>query len=243
MKTLLLFISCLVAVSVEAAQVRLVYEKAESSADTELVSELRQTVAVNSAIALMNDKFILSHPIDVVFGSGQQAYADIDAAKIFIPYSFVYDTRELFNAQGPGAVAATTGALVHTLFHEFAHILVAMHEIPVLGREEDAADTFASLMLIHYFPQGTESVIDAAQLYYLEREQPHTLKKWDFMGEHSLSVQRHYQLICHVYASDPEKYTDLRKRVGFSTDRAELCFDEFQVATKSWFDLLEPYLK
>ena len=56
------------------------------------------------------------------------------------------------------------GNTLFTLTHELGHAVIQVFELPVLGREEDAADTFATLALLHVgsdFSRG--AVLDAAR--------------------------------------------------------------------------------
>src|SRR4051794_18088900 len=50
-------------------------------------------------------------------------------------------------------VAFVAGNALFTLSHELGHAVIATFDLPVLGREEDAADSFATLALLHV---GTE---------------------------------------------------------------------------------------
>src|ERR1700726_4501336 len=42
-----------------------------------------------------------------------------------------------------------SGNMLFVLLHELAHTAISELDLPVLGKEEDAADSFASLTLIH----------------------------------------------------------------------------------------------
>lgn len=117
-----------------------------------------------------------------------------------------------------------------------------MYDIPVVGREEDAVDALATVLMIEFFTNGANRVEHIAQLYGLEREEIKNLRKWDFIGEHSLQIQRHYQIMCHVFGSALENYQQLKRRIGFSRNRANLCSDEYQQISRSWIQLLGPYL-
>src|ERR1041385_5551392 len=63
------------------------------------------------------------------------------------------------------------GNLLFVLLHEMAHVHVTEMGLPVLGREEDAADTFATLALIKMGSEFSHGVlIQAAKSWFRSRE-------------------------------------------------------------------------
>src|SRR5688500_14135049 len=61
------------------------------------------------------------------------------------------------------------GNTVFILYHELGHALIDLLNLPVLGREEDAADNLASVMMIPEQPDPMmdELVVAAADGWYL----------------------------------------------------------------------------
>lgn len=212
--------------------------------DAEAVRFLQQSGRVDAAVDLLNKTFVLKKSITVVFDNSEAAIADYNAAKNIIPYGFVSETHDLFKGaqKGDKAEVATLDALEHTLLHEFTHILIRMYQLPIITKEEDVADSLATLLLLSRDNSGKRA-IHAAELYHLEREPLNSLRKWDFMTEHSLSIQHYYQMMCYVYGSARDQYKALKRKVGFTQHRAELCVEDYQRAVDSWSKLLKPYIK
>jgi hypothetical protein len=200
--------------------------------------------ALEDIVNTINKSFKLEHSIALVIGSGRVVYSDSSEKTIFIPFTFFEKSRELFAQAGKGDLIdqAVSDAFFHTVLHELGHLLIAMYDIPIVAREEDAADALATALMIKYFINGESRVEHIAELYGLEREQIKDLRKWDFMGEHSLNIQRHYQMMCHLYGSDPAKFQHIKRQIGFSDDRASICIDEYQQISQGWPRLLAPYL-
>lgn len=113
----------------------------------------------------------------------------------------------------------------------------------MLGKEEDAVDALANVLLIEFYDGGGDIAISAADLFDLESADVDELEDADFWDEHSLDVQRYYSTLCHVYGSDPQGYGYLLEDAEFSEDRSELCVEEYETISDSWLDLLEPYMK
>ena len=199
---------------------------------------------LEAVVIYINNSFELKHSIELVIGSGRAVYADSGEKTIFMPFAFFEEARELFTQAGKGDLVnqAVTDVFLHTLLHELGHLLIAMYDIPIVGREEDAVDALATVLILQDFINGANRVQHTAELYKLDREPIKNLRKWDFMGEHSLNIQRHYQMMCHVYGSDPTNYQTLKRRIGFADDRASICIDEYRQISRSWAQLLEAYL-
>ena len=132
----------------------------------------------------------------------------------------------------------------HTLVHEVGHVLFAQYDLPLLAREEDAADALASVLLLEYAENGAEVVLNAARMFGLESEGREGFDESDFWSEHSLDIQRYYASICHVYGSDPDGHIELiNTEYGFTKERAEVCELEYERIRRSWLKVLRPYLK
>lgn len=127
-----------------------------------------------------------------------------------------------------------------TFFHELGHALVDHYQLPVVGREEDVVDSFATILMLHAEEEnavlaGMEQ-FDLDAMYEAEQEE---LPLWD---EHSLSEQRVYNVSCLIYGSDPDGYADFIESGWLPEERADGCESEYVQAANSWETLLAPYL-
>jgi hypothetical protein len=129
------------------------------------------------------------------------------------------------------------GNLLFVFYHELGHGLIHKLDLPVLGREEDAADQLATLMLMDAGTDavGGEPVLTAA-LGWLDswRKRDGEAADSDFWDEHSLDVQRYANIVCLVYGSDPDNYDHLIEEWELPADRAERCPGDFHSAAASW---------
>ena len=244
----LLIISVLLMPAVAWAEdyVRIEYGEPNGAIETSIQEELKRSETVSSVTTFINRSFQLTEPLVLFFGGDDGPLYDGEAGKIQIPYAFVTEIKDRFtqaNYETTGVTAneASKDALMHTLFHEFAHAAIAMYELPVLGKEEDAADALATILLIEFFEEGAEISLSAADLFDLESDDRDTLGDEDFWDEHSLDEQRYFSTLCYVYGSDPEKYVAILEDGNLSEDRAELCIEEYEYTAKSWFKVLKPY--
>ena len=195
-----------------------------------------------------NDTFALTSRIEIVFGEGDGPVYDPNENRIYLPYDFVADVTKRFkhdNYEETGVTIeqATQDAIIHTIFHELAHALIANFDLAITGKEEDAADELAGVLLIEHFEHGQEIALSAADLFDLESGDKESLEEVDFWGEHSLDSQRFYNTICLIYGSAPEQYAHLLDLLDISQDRGDLCIEDYGRAVRSWHTILAPYLK
>ena len=230
------------------AGAHIVFANPENTNESAIQKELQSSEDIESVVALINDNFRLPTPLYFVFGGEDGPLYDGQKNEIVIPYSFVQEIKNRFikakySETGITANEAAMDALIHTMFHELAHAFVLMYDLPVLGKEEDAADGLATVLLIDFFENGQEISISAADLFDLESEDTKVLEDEDFWDEHSLDAKRFYSTLCLVYGSDPEKYAYLLKEEDLTEEWAERCVVEYENTSRSWFVLLKPHIK
>jgi hypothetical protein len=134
------------------------------------------------------------------------------------------------------------GATVHTIHHEIAHMLIDRFQLPVVGREEDAADQYAWLRMLDDWrrtgdDQPLRSAIRLWQLEHLAaRKSGDLVPAW---SEHSSDRQRLFMGICMVAGSEPEAFGDLADLYRMPADRIEACEDDALFIADAWDELLE----
>lgn len=191
-------------------------------------------------ITFVNELLVLAEPVSVYTEVEEGPLFDPEHMEIWMPGSFAHSIAEYFGSDD----APIRDVYFHTLVHELGHVLFAQYDLPLLAREEDAADALASVLLLEYADNGAEIVLNAAEMFGLESEETQMFDESDFWSEHSLDIQRYYASICHVYGSDPEgQLTLINTEYGLSKERAEVCELEYERISRSWLAILEPYLK
>ncbi len=131
--------------------------------------------------------------------------------------------------------------LVQTLFHELGHCLIDVWDLPATGREEDAVDQLATILLLDGSPEGSRSALNAARQFEIASRDEHA-EDMLFWDEHSFSKTRFYDMICLVYGSNPKQNKHLVGPNRLPAERAERCSEEFRRAERSWLKLLAPYV-
>ncbi len=138
------------------------------------------------------------------------------------------------------ALTFTAGATLFTSLHEAGHMLVSELGLPVLGKEEDAVDTFATvMMLLADDDRFDRAVRDAASEWWLEHNQSATLGyEFPFYAEHSPEKSRAANIACLAVGYRPEAFASYADNLGIPRERQERCYWDWQQAYESWARVL-----
>jgi hypothetical protein len=142
-----------------------------------------------------------------------------------------------------GIAEFVSGNMLFVLLHEMAHSAITQMGLPVLGRMEDAADSYAAVRLIRVGSDFSNRVLtEAARGWFLaDRRDQKTGDKVEFYDEHGLNQQRAYEIVCLMVGSDDEKYKDLAKETKLPESRQDTCAGDYSNAAYSWDLLLKPH--
>src|SRR5262252_10088747 len=130
-------------------------------------------------------------------------------------------------------------------FHEMGHALISELRLPVLGREEDAADSFATLAMLN---EGTEFsvnvLVQAARGWFLfDRRDRKLGNMLTFYDEHGVDKQRAYAIVCLMVGSDYKQFKELADWAQMPQARQQSCLGDYNNAKYSWDLLLKPFLR
>lgn len=131
------------------------------------------------------------------------------------------------------------GNLAWFMFHEFGHALVTEFQLPVLGKEEDAVDMFATITMVI---DSNDEVLDGMIAEVVEAWFDGGLYANLDYGQHSVDEQRAFMVVCMLVGSDPEGYAEYATDAGMPSDRQESCKWDFEKADHAWKSQLEPHL-
>ncbi|MFD1808430.1 DUF4344 domain-containing metallopeptidase [Gemmobacter lanyuensis] len=103
--------------------------------------------------------------------------------------------------------------LIATFYHEMGHALIDQLELPVLGREEDAADILSVLLIDEVWePETATGIAENTALSYVFMAEANADAEPAFWDVHGLDLQRYYSHVCLFYGADPDT------RAGFAED-------------------------
>ena len=129
------------------------------------------------------------------------------------------------------------------LYHEVAHLLVDQLQLPVLGKEEDAADNMASWVLLNKHTQEADQAIaDAARGWLLSGVAYGTrFESADFYDQHSLDQQRAYAIVCLMVGSDATAFGPVANEYSMAGERKDSCYFDYRTLARSLESVLSPH--
>lgn len=147
-----------------------------------------------------------------------------------------------------GVSQLRTGTIVFTIFHETAHALIDVFEIPITGNDEITADNFATILLLQLM------ILDNSKSYYLsgpmeffasEMDQYDEISDLPFWHKHPLGEERATEILCLAYGKlGPEPFpSKIIEEIIPSPKRLDQCRDDFHIISNSWKRLLHNALK
>ena len=135
------------------------------------------------------------------------------------------------------------GNVLFVMAHEMGHVLINEMDLPVLGREEDAADSYAVLVALQLQTSFSERVLlEAAKGWFLSsRRDKKEGNALAFYDEHGLDLQRAYNVVCMMHGSNPEKFKELAEEAKLPEERQPSCRRDFRNAQWSWDQVLKQH--
>jgi DNA-binding XRE family transcriptional regulator len=135
------------------------------------------------------------------------------------------------------------GNMLFVGFHELGHGVIHELGLPVLGREEDAADSFATIAMINMNTDFSNRVlVQAARGWFLmDRRDRKEGEKLAFYDEHGLDKQRAYQIVCLMVGWDEDRFKELADWVKMPQARQDSCGGDYSNAQYSWNAELKPF--
>jgi hypothetical protein len=128
------------------------------------------------------------------------------------------------------------------LYHEVGHLLIDQLSLPVLGKEEDAADNMATYVLLRQKTRAADRILtDSAYGWLLSGDEYNaTLEKSDFYDAHALDHQRAYQIVCLMVGSSRERFGKVADDYEIDKERQESCRYDYLTVERSMEALLGP---
>ncbi|UJW85738.1 DUF4344 domain-containing metallopeptidase [Devosia sp. SL43] len=126
------------------------------------------------------------------------------------------------------------------LYHEVAHLLFHQLDLPILGKEEDAADNMATWTLLNKRTSEADTALaDAAQGWILSGiAYDSGGDETDFAGAHSLDKQRAYAIVCLMVGMDDTAFRPIANEYRMERDRQDSCYWDYDTVNRSLQGLL-----
>jgi hypothetical protein len=236
--------------SADGGKISVSYDE-PSDADGTFAKEILQLGGTDGVAAGLSHSFVLPSDmaIHVVNGFVGPNY-DPQTKTITLSYGFVNYVGEQLTKNFPNLkqdqnelgkeLAAVDGFV---LLHEFGHALIDLYALPVLGKEEDAADSVATVFLTQTVKNGAEYAFDAAKFFNALSARQRKLAPEAYWDEHSLDKQRAYSIVCWIAGSSEDDLSTVHSLGILSDQRLQRCPSEYQQKVRAWKSLLQPHAR
>ena len=145
---------------------------------------------------------------------------------------------------GVAPIDTIIGPMFEVSLHEFAHALFDMLELPVFGREEDAADQVAAYALLQFGePESRRLIAGAAYAYNMDEKKIEQCRSMeDYASEHGTPAQRFFNVLCIAYGADTKLFGDIVSKGFLPKTRAEFCEEEYEQVQDAVDLLIIPHI-
>jgi len=157
--------------------------------------------------------------------------------------------KGMSQAQREKHVEFVVGNLLFVLGHETGHAVIREMGVPVVGREEDAADFFSTLMALTCEEGfGDRLLANAALGWFLSDRRDRRGRRGhdaeaNYYGEHGMDLQRAYTVVCLMVGSNPGKFARVANAARLPPERQMTCADDYLNAKWSWDRVLQSHLR
>lgn len=127
-----------------------------------------------------------------------------------------------------------------TLYHEVAHLLIDTLALPVLGKEEDAADNIATWVLLQKnTPEANLTLEDAAHGWVLTgRSYDDYFGGDDYASGYSPDRHRAMQIVCLMVGADGAAFRRVANAYNIPSERQHTCLFDYGLVDRTLANLL-----
>ena len=139
---------------------------------------------------------------------------------------------------------ALLGSFLDVFLHETGHAVFDLLNVPVFGREEDAADLFSAYIMLQFGKEDAHGLILGSAYQYradiVSPQVPEAFTK--FADEHGVPAQRFFNVLCIAYGADQKVFADVVQNGYLPKDRADGCDSEYEQTALAFNTLIGPYI-
>jgi hypothetical protein len=227
---------------------RVIYEEPKNPAHQALYEDLKSKRVLENLrefLSFIRLPRILTLKLAGCNGDDNASYEPEDLT-VTVCYEYVDEVRKLApkaaTAAGLTPENAVLGPLAEVFLHEVGHALFDQLRIPILGREEDAADQFAAFVLVHLSPQIARDAMAGVAWMYGREAKDAKISQSSLANVHGLAGQRFYNTLCMAFGAEPGVFNDLIERKLLPEERAEGCEDEYRQVAFAIRTLMSRYI-
>lgn len=219
--------------------VKVNYQPATTPHELRVKNLIEQSGVTTEFEQIVDSYFPLDKQLRLIYGGIEGPLYDPQLHAMYVPYTFVGEALKYFSQHRAPEIAeiGAIDTLMHTLLHEAGHALVFDNRIPVLGKEEDAVDNLATLLMIKYVDEGAKAAINAATMFDYESQDGNAFYEYsEYIDEHSFELQRYFSTLCLVYGSNPQLFDELLDEIEQDSlqEKQQTCVATYHDIDDNW---------
>lgn len=234
-----------------------------SAADSELqpvLDAVKRAQLAERMATMVNASLRLKTNLGVGFASCGRPNAFFDRSRraVVICLEFIQmigataknDTEFMMKLPREQFARGIDGLLLSAYFHELAHAVIYINQVPVTGREEDVADQFSVWFAMTFFDPKKTPVVTPAIWFWSRMAKERSIialseddRRRFLADEHSLDDQRVYNMACLLHGMNPEVAAKSSLFVQLPEERASRCRGEYLQAEYSMQHSFKKFIK
>jgi Putative metallopeptidase len=230
----------------QAERIHIAYVKPENPAHDPIYTKLRDLRVLETLQDLLGAIRLPKTLRLQLSGCKGVANAWYEGSVVNVCYEYIEEIRaaapQTVSPEGIAREDAIAGPVAEAFLHETGHALFHLLDLPIFGREEDAADQFAAFVMLQ-LPQEDARKLLGGVAFMLRREvETRKVDSDAFSDVRGLPAQRFFNLVCMAYGSDPKYFADMVEKGYLPKGRAEDCQGEYEQVAYAVQQLIAPHV-
>jgi hypothetical protein len=141
---------------------------------------------------------------------------------------------------------AAVGQFVFVTLHEVGHAAFDIFNVPIFGHEENAADNFATYIMLQFGRGQARRLIGGAAWAWraylgdYKKNPMVRVRIASFADHHGLPEERFYNLLCLAFGANPREFADAESYLPPA--RSSRCWYEYQTMVRAFHREISPHI-
>jgi hypothetical protein len=147
---------------------------------------------------------------------------------------------------GVTSADAAVGQFFQVTLHEVGHATFDIFEVPIFGHEEDAADNFATYIMLQFGREQARRLIGGAAWAWraylgdYKRNPVVQTRLAAFASDHGLPQERFYNLLCLAFGANKMEFAEAESYLP--PTRSPTCLNEYQTLVRAFHKEISPHI-
>jgi hypothetical protein len=230
----------------KSKQIRVEYVVPKNPAHQPIYERLKHVRALEHLQTLLSPLRLPRPLLLKVSGCDGESNAWYDGDSVTVCYEFLADLlKNALEGTLPSAITqddAILGPFMDVFLHESGHAVFDQLKVPVLGREEDAADLFSAYIMLQLGKEDARRLILGNVYQYKADVVNPQVPLTKYADEHGIPAQRFFNVLCIAYGADQKLFADVVEKGYLPKKRAEGCDLEYEQTAFAFKKLIGPYI-